>query len=194
MANLAGYVTAGVALSAEYDGDVTAGVTSMEECGERDVVPSDYVDDYDDYHYDCQYDDCPDYYDYDDSDDYGDYNGDVIVGVIFLEEYQERDVILSDAVLPQTNPYESSADPRPSLPCARTIMAADYPPAPFRDTADCSPADVAPVTYPDLAAHSPANFDPTTLRNSADPSPAVSPGILSLTVGFNCLGQIVFCT
>ena len=44
-------------------GDVTAGVTSLKECGKRDVVRSDYVDNYDDYHYDSQYDDCPDYYD-----------------------------------------------------------------------------------------------------------------------------------
>ena len=57
-----------------------------------------------------------------------------------MEEYQECDVILSDVVPPQTDPDESStecdpADPRPSLPCARAIPAADYPAAPLRDTA-----------------------------------------------------------
>ena len=44
-------------------------------------------------------------------------------------------------------------------PPTRAIQAADYPPAPIRDTADFSPADVAPVTYPDLADRSLANFD-----------------------------------
>ena len=87
-----------------------------------------------------------------------------------MEEYQERDVILSDVVTPQTDPAESStkrdpADPRPSLLCTRAIPAADYPPAPLRDTADCSPADVAPVTYLDLADRSQANFAPTILRD-----------------------------
>ena len=147
-ADLAEVITVGVAPSADHDGDVTAGVTSMEECGERDVVLSDYVDNYDDYHYDCQYD-CPDYYrydeyddchiydpEYDDYDDYheyddyggyddsGDYCGDVIASVTSMEEYQERDVILSNVVPPQTDPDRSStkrgpAAPRPSLPCDR---------------------------------------------------------------------------
>ena len=62
LANIAEVVTAGMTPSADYDGDVTAGVTYIEECGERYVVRSDYVDNYDDYHYDCQFDDCPDYY------------------------------------------------------------------------------------------------------------------------------------
>ena len=94
-----------------------------------------------------------------------------------MEEYQERDVVLSDVVPPQTDPDKSSAerDPanlRPSLPCSRTIPAAECPPAPLQDTANCSPADVGPVTFPDLADPSPADFAPATLRNSADPSPA----------------------
>ena len=40
----------------------------MEQCGERDVVLTDCVCDYDDYFYDGQYYDHPDYYDYDDPD------------------------------------------------------------------------------------------------------------------------------
>ena len=100
-----------------------------------------------------------------------------------MEEYKERNVILSDVVLPISDP-----------PC-RTIPATECPPAPLRDTADCSPADVAPVTYQDLADRSPANFAPTTLRNSADPSPArVSHGIHPSPIRFNCLGQIVINT
>ena len=90
-ADLAGVVTAGEASSADLavvatvgvasltnmaelapsiDGDVTAGVTSVEECGKCDVVQSDYVDNYDDYHYDGLYDDRPDYYDLDDCQSY----------------------------------------------------------------------------------------------------------------------------
>ena len=119
---------------------------------ERDVVLSDYDDDYDDYddnaNYDDydhkydEYDDChsydpeyDDYYDYDEYDDYGGYDdcgdndGDVITGVTSMEEYQERDVILSDIVPPQTDPDGSStergpADPRPSLPCDSAIPIA----------------------------------------------------------------------
>ena len=49
-----------MAPSADYHCDVTAGVTSMEEYKERDVVLSDYNDDYDDY------DDYHKYYEYDD--------------------------------------------------------------------------------------------------------------------------------
>ena len=72
-----------------------------------------------------------DYHEYDDYggyDDYGDYNGDVIAGKS-MEAYQERDVILSDVVPPQTDPDMSSADPRPSLTPARASPAADYLPA-----------------------------------------------------------------
>ena len=70
-------------------------------------------------------------------DDYGDYYCDVIAGVS-MEEYMERDAILSEVVLPQTGPGESSAehvpaDPRPSLPYARVVPAAGCPPAPLRD-------------------------------------------------------------
>ena len=70
------------------------------------------------------------------------------------DEYQERDVLLSVVVPPQTAPDVSSAEhvpanPRPSLPCARAIPAANYPPVPLRDTTICSPADVVLVTYPD---------------------------------------------
>ena len=57
-ADLAGDVTVGVASSADIAGDV------MEECGKCDIVRSDYVDNYDDYRYDCQYDDCPDYFEH----------------------------------------------------------------------------------------------------------------------------------
>ena len=126
-----------------------------------------------------RYDDCHDYHEYDDYDnydDYGDCDGDVIANVASME-YRERDVILSDVVPPQTDPDGSSAEhgtvgPRPSLPCARAVPAADCPRAPLRDTADCSSADVAPATYLDLANRSPAGFAPTTLLNSANPSPA----------------------
>ena len=78
--------------------------------------------DYDDYHYDSHYDDCPGYYDYDDPDDYqdyhgshrdyddndgcgdyGDYDGDVTADVSSLEEYPRHDVIRSDVILPQTD-------------------------------------------------------------------------------------------
>ena len=59
-----------VAPSADCDGDVTAGVTSLEECGNRGVVLSEYVHNYDDYHYDCQYYDRPGYYEYDDCHSY----------------------------------------------------------------------------------------------------------------------------
>ena len=70
-ADLAGDMTVGVTSSADPAGVVTAGVASMEECGDSVVIPSARVCDYDDYLYDGQYDDCPDYYDYDDPDDYG---------------------------------------------------------------------------------------------------------------------------
>ena len=36
-------------------------------------------------------------------------DGDVTAGVTSMEEYKERDVVLSDVVLPQTDPDESSA-------------------------------------------------------------------------------------
>ena len=49
-------------------------VTSMEEYKEREAVLCDCVRDYDDYHYDSHYDDCPGYYDYDDPDDYDIYD------------------------------------------------------------------------------------------------------------------------
>ena len=71
-ADLAGVVTAGVTSSTDpdevttgvepsitLDGEVTAGVAYMEEYAESDCVC-----DYDDYFYDGQYDDRPDYYDY----------------------------------------------------------------------------------------------------------------------------------
>ena len=48
--------------------------------------------------------------DYDNYDDYGDYDGDVIASVTSMEEYQERDVILSDVVLPQTDWDELSTE------------------------------------------------------------------------------------
>ena len=95
------------------------------------------------------------------------------------------------------------ANPRPSLPCACIIPAAECPPALLRDTADCSPADVAPMTYLDLANLSPADFARATLRNSADPSPARPFKRQCLTgsvlihvelVSLNCLVQIVIST
>ena len=46
--------------------------------------------------------------DYDNYDDYGDYDDDVIAGVTSMEEYQERDVMLSDVIPPHTNLDESS--------------------------------------------------------------------------------------
>ena len=133
LANQAVVVTAGVASSADpavvplasYDGDVTAGVTSMEECVECEMVLSDCVCDYDDYHYDSHYDDCPGYYDYDAPDDYhdydgsyrdydgcgdnGDYDGDVTADVSSLKKYKGHDIIHSDVILPQTDSDESSA-------------------------------------------------------------------------------------
>ena len=133
LANQAVVVTAGVASSADpavvplasYDGDVTAGVTSMEECVECEMVLSDCVCDYDDYHYDSHYDDCPGYYDYDAPDDYdgsyrdyddydgcgdnGDYDGDVTADVSSLKKYKGHDIIRSDVILPQTDSDESSA-------------------------------------------------------------------------------------
>ena len=175
LANLTGDVTtsladiAEVAPSADYDGDVTAGVTSMEYCGKRVVVRINYVDNYDDYRYDCQYDDCPDYYelddwhsydseydDYHDHYEYGDYGGSDY-GTYDTEEYQKRDVILSDVIPPRTDLDMLSvervrsaervpADLRPSLPCA--IPATDCPPAPLQDTADCSAAMEACGTVP----------------------------------------------
>ena len=154
LADLAGDVSAGrsladiaeVAPSAYYDCDVTASVTSMEQCGKCDVVRSDYDENYDDYHYDCLYDDRPDYYELDDC---------------HTEEYQERDALPSDVVPPRTTPDVSSAErvpvnPRPSLPCAREIPTADCHLARLRDTANFSPADIAPVTCSDLADPSPA--------------------------------------
>ena len=72
-----------MALSVTSDDDVASGVASMEECGERDAVLSDCVFDYDDYLYDGQYDDRPDYYDYDDPDDYG--------GYLSIHEFDEPD-------------------------------------------------------------------------------------------------------
>ena len=56
-ADLAGNVTVGVMSLADPVSVVTAGVAFREECGERDVVPSDSVCDYGDYFYDAQYDD-----------------------------------------------------------------------------------------------------------------------------------------
>ena len=114
--------------------------------------------------------------DYDNYDDYGDYYGDVTAGVTSMEEYKEQGVVLSDVVLPMVLvvlmvAHGDPAGPRTSLLCARTIPAAECPPAPLQDTADCSPADIAPATYPDLADRSPSNFAPTTLRKSTDPSP-----------------------
>ena len=79
--------------------------------------------------------------DYDNYDDYGDYDGDVIAGVISMEEYHELDVRLSYVVPPQNDPDESSterdpADLLPSMPCACTNPATECPLAPLRDTAD----------------------------------------------------------
>ena len=56
---------------------------------------------------------CPDLADrslanFDDYDNYGDYDDDVIAGVTSMEEYQERDVMLSDVIPPHTNLDESS--------------------------------------------------------------------------------------
>ena len=45
----------------------------------------------------------------------GDYYGDVIAGVTSLEEYQERDIILSDVAPPQTNPDKSSTEFNPPI-------------------------------------------------------------------------------
>ena len=91
-------------------------MTSIEEYKQSDVVLSDYDDDYDDYddyhkydeyddyhRYDLEYDDYHDHHEYDDYvnyDDHGDYDGDVIAGVTSMEEYHERDVILSNVVPP----------------------------------------------------------------------------------------------
>ena len=63
-------------------------------------------------------------------------------------------------------------DPRPSLPCTHIVPAAGCPPAPLRDTTDCSLADVAPAMYSELADPSLADFALASLRNSAGPSPA----------------------
>ena len=71
--NPAAVISSSVALSVTSDGDVIAGVASVEECGERDAVLSNFVCVYDDYFYDGQYDDRPDYFDYDEPDDYGGY-------------------------------------------------------------------------------------------------------------------------
>ena len=128
MADPAEVVTASVAPSAADDGDITAGVTSMEECVIHEMVLNDCFHDHDDYHYDSHYDDCPGYYDYDDPDDYhdyhgshrdyddydgcgdyGDYDGDVTADVSSVEEYTGHDVIRSDVILPQTDSNESSA-------------------------------------------------------------------------------------
>ena len=79
----AAVAAAGVALSVTSDGDVTASVASMGECGESYAALSDCVCDYDDYFYDGQYDDHPDNYDYDDPDDYGVY--------LSINEFDEPD-------------------------------------------------------------------------------------------------------
>ena len=92
----------------------------MEDCGKRDVVRSDYIDNYDDYHYDCQHDDChsydPEYDDYHDHHEYDDYGGPDDWGTYDMEEYQERDVMLSDVVPPQTDPNVLSVERVPADP------------------------------------------------------------------------------
>ena len=54
----------------------------------------------------------------------------------------------------------------------RTILDAECPPAPLRDTAGCSPDEIAPVTCSDLADPSPEDFSPATLRTLAETYPA----------------------
>ena len=97
---------------------------------------------------DCHYDDCPDYDGYDGYDGCGDYDGDVTAGVTYMEEYKERDAILSDVVIPR--PIRTSRLPSVSLPIRDPPCRA---PSQFRPLNVLrrrfgiqSPADVAPVT------------------------------------------------
>ena len=102
-----------MASSADLAEVVTAGV-------ERDVVLSDYNDDYDkydDYHTYNDYDEYDNYDDYDEYGDYDDYDGDVIAGVTSMEEYQECHVILSDVVPPQMSRLPSVTLPIHDPPC-----------------------------------------------------------------------------
>ena len=75
-----------MASPADPASDVTVGVASMEECGDSVVIPSACVCDYDDYFYDGQYDDCPDYYDYDESDYYGSFPS--VYDFVELDDYE----------------------------------------------------------------------------------------------------------
>ena len=83
LADFAEVVTIGVTFLADLAGDVTARVASLADLAEvvtADVAPS------------------------------ADPDRDVTAGVTSVEEYKERDVALSDVVLPQTDPDESSAE------------------------------------------------------------------------------------
>ena len=57
-----------------------------EKCGDSFVIPSDSVCDYDNYFYDKQYDDCPDYYGNDDPDDYDSFPS--VYGFVGPDDYE----------------------------------------------------------------------------------------------------------